>query len=167
MIAVENKIPNVCSLVKKTDYNTKISEIEGKINNHNHDKYIITPELNNLAAGVFDARLARANLVTKTDFDIKLKKNSDRVTLKNKTKHLLVETELKKINTFDAAYYRGKNYFEEDGTKNYLVFQGVYKYFEHVMFQKLLLNFILIHEYQKDYHLMKKLVLLLDLNVHL
>ena len=37
--------------------------------------------------------------MTKTDFDIKLKQNSDRVTL-NKTKHLLVETELKKIKHF-------------------------------------------------------------------
>ena len=75
LTAVENKIPNISSLVKKkTDYNTKISEIEGKINNHNHDKYISTPEFNTLAAGVFDARLTRANLVTKTDFDIKLKK---------------------------------------------------------------------------------------------
>ena len=124
MTVVENKIPNVSSLVSKTEYNTKISEIEGKINNHNHDKCITTPEFNNLAAGLFDARLARANLVTKTDFDIKLKTISDRVTL-NKTKHLLVENELQKINTFDAGYYRSKNYFEEDGTQIYLVFQGV------------------------------------------
>ena len=42
--AVENKIPDVSSLVKKTDYNTKISEIENKVNDHNHDKYITTPE---------------------------------------------------------------------------------------------------------------------------
>ena len=31
-----------------------------------------------------------------------------------------------------ASYFKGKNYFDEDGTKNYLVFQGVYKYFEYV-----------------------------------
>ena len=31
LTAVENKIPDVSSLVKKTDYNTKISEIEDKI----------------------------------------------------------------------------------------------------------------------------------------
>ena len=30
----------------------------------------------------------------------------------------------------DAAYFRGKNYFEEDGTQNYLVFRPIYKYFE-------------------------------------
>ena len=43
--AVENKIPDVTTLVKKADYNTKVTEIENK--NHNHDKYITTPEFNN------------------------------------------------------------------------------------------------------------------------
>ena len=69
MTAVENKMPNVSGLVKKkTDYNTKISEIEGKINNHNYDKYITTPEFNNLTVKVFDVRLKLANLVTKLIF---------------------------------------------------------------------------------------------------
>ena len=44
LTTVENKIPNVSSLVKKTDYTTKITDIENKLNNHNHDKYITTPE---------------------------------------------------------------------------------------------------------------------------
>ena len=35
--AVENKIPDVSSLVKKTDYNAKISKAENKVNDHNHD----------------------------------------------------------------------------------------------------------------------------------
>ena len=30
--------------LKKTDYDTKVTEIENKLNNHNHDKYIATPE---------------------------------------------------------------------------------------------------------------------------
>ena len=59
-------------LLKKTDYNTKINNIENKLNNHNHDKYIDTSEFNILAADVFDARLAEANLITKADFDAKL-----------------------------------------------------------------------------------------------
>ena len=59
-------------LSKKTDYDTKTSEAEEKITDHNHEKYITTPEFNNLAAGVFTARLAQANLVTKTDFNTKL-----------------------------------------------------------------------------------------------
>ena len=71
LTSVENKIPNISSLVKKTDYDTKITEIEKKLTDHNHDKYITTPEFNTLAADVFNARLARANLTTKTDFDVK------------------------------------------------------------------------------------------------
>ena len=120
LTAVENKMPNVSNLVTKTNYNTKISEIEGKLNNHNHEKYITTPEFNTLAAGVFDARLRLANLVTKTDFDIKLKGLSGRIN-SNKTRNLLIETELKKIKTFDVAYFKGTNYFSND-SKNYLVF---------------------------------------------
>ena len=41
LAAVENKIPVVSSLVKKTNYVTKISELEKKLIDHNHDKYII------------------------------------------------------------------------------------------------------------------------------
>ena len=63
LTTVENKIPDVSGLVKKTDYSTKITEIESKLNNHNHDKYITNSEFNNLAADVFNAILARANLV--------------------------------------------------------------------------------------------------------
>ena len=58
--------------LKKTDYNTKVTEIENKLNNHNHDKYIDTPEFNKLAGDVFSVQLAQANLVTKTHFDDKL-----------------------------------------------------------------------------------------------
>ena len=45
---------------------------------------------------------------------------------------MLIETELKKLEKFDAAYFRGKNYFDDDGTQNNLVFQPVYRYFERV-----------------------------------
>ena len=82
-----------------------------------------------MAASVFNARLTKANVITKTDFDAKLSGINKKITL-NKTKHLLVENKLKKLEKFDAAYFRGKNYFEEDGTQNYLVFQPLYKYFE-------------------------------------
>ena len=66
---VKNKIPSVSSLVNKKCFNTKITEIENKLNNHNHDKYITTPEFNTLAANGFGARLAQSNLVVKTSFD--------------------------------------------------------------------------------------------------
>ena len=57
LITVENKIPNVSSLVKKTDYDTKVAEIENKLNDRNQDKYIDTQEFNKLAADIFNATL--------------------------------------------------------------------------------------------------------------
>ena len=126
LTAVGNKIPDVSSLVKRTDYNTKISEIGNKVNDHNYYKYIATPEFNTMAADVFKARLAaQTDVIREPDFDLKLKGVSDRVT-KNKTKYLLVENELKKLQKIDAAYFRGKIHFEEHGTQNYLVFQPMY-----------------------------------------
>ena len=116
-------------MVKKTDYNTKVTEIENKLNNHNHDKYIDTQEFNKLAADVFNARLAQATLITRTDFDAKLS-NLNRKITQNKTKHLLVENKLNKLKTFDSSYFIGKSHFEEDGTQNYLAFQPLNKYFK-------------------------------------
>ena len=40
-----------------------------------------------------------------------------------------------------ASYFRGKNYLDEDGTQNYLVFQRVYKYFEDVDASKTIIKF--------------------------
>ena len=66
--------------LKKTDYDTKISDIEKKISDHDHDKYITTPEFNTIAANVFNARLAQANVITKTDFDAELSGLNKKIT---------------------------------------------------------------------------------------
>ena len=97
---VKNKIPSVSSLVKKTDHDAKISELEKKLTDLNHDKYINTPDFNTLAAKVFNARLAQANLLTKKDFDAKLSSLNRKITA-NKLKNFLVENELKKLKSFD------------------------------------------------------------------
>ena len=61
--------------LKKTDYNTNISEIEKKITDHDHNKHITTPEFNKLTAENVTARFAQANLARdrfkETDFDDK------------------------------------------------------------------------------------------------
>ena len=90
LTAVENKIPVVSSLVKKTNYDTKVSELEIKFSDHNHDKYITTPEFNTLTADVFSTRLTQVKLITKTVFDVKLS-SPNRTITENKSKHLLVE----------------------------------------------------------------------------
>ena len=113
----------------KTDYNTEITEIENKLNNHNHDKYIITPEFNTLAADIFNARLARANLVVKINFDNTVSILDSKIAV-NKTKNESIENELKKLKAFDSSYFIGKSHFEEGGTQNYLVFQPINRYFK-------------------------------------
>ena len=67
LTAVENKIPSVSSLVKKTNYDTKITEIEKKLTDHNHDKYITTPEFNTVTPSVFNARLASTSTFNNKD----------------------------------------------------------------------------------------------------
>ena len=67
-----------------------------------------------------------------TDFDDKLKSLNQKVN-SNKAKHLLVENELKKLETFDSIYFRGKSFFEEDGTQNYSVFQAMFRYCKRVV----------------------------------
>ena len=110
MTAVQNKIHSISNLVKKTDYDTKVTEIEKKLTDHNHDKYIDTSRFNTLATNFFNARIAQANLITKTDFDAKLSAFNRKITL-NKTRYLLIGKEL--------SYLHGKSYFDEDGTQNY------------------------------------------------
>ena len=62
---VEDKIPSVSKLVKKTDYNTNVDTIEKKINDHNHQKYNTTPEFNKLTSENIAARLKLANYQAK------------------------------------------------------------------------------------------------------
>ena len=64
----------------------------------------------------------QANLITKTDFDVKLSSLNRNITA-NKTKHFL--------NDNDLSYYHGKQDFDEgSGKQNYLVFLPINKYFK-------------------------------------
>ena len=108
LTTVENKTPDVSSLV--VDYEIKVTEIEKELTGHNHDKYITTPEFNTLAAGIFNARLAQANLVSKADFDNKVS-SLDSKTATNKTKNESIENKLKNLKTFDSSYFIGKRQF--------------------------------------------------------
>ena len=125
LTTVKNKIPDVSILVTKTGYNTKISGIEKKITDHDHNGYITGSKFNKLTTESFKPRLAQADLVTKTDFDDKRQDLNKKIT-SNKTMHILVENELKNYKNL----MEGKNYFVgNDSTLNYLVFQPMQKYF--------------------------------------
>ena len=59
------KIPDTSNLKTTIVLNTKSSEVENKIPDHN--KYITSPEFNKLKVERFTARLYQANLVYKTN----------------------------------------------------------------------------------------------------
>ena len=109
-------------------------KLKKRITDYVHDKYITTPKLKLTAEG-FAARLAQGilaskndiiNFVNDTDFDDKLKNLNKKVT-SNKEKHLLVESELKKQQTFDLSPFIGQSYFNNDGAQLFLIFQPIYK----------------------------------------
>ena len=125
------KVNNIdtTDFVKKTDYATEITTIK--------NDYVTNAALN--------AR-HRQELVQKTTFNSELKKVVDKAN-ENSSNVLSYEHKLKQredtISDLErvASYFRGKNYFDGDGTQNYLVFQGVYKNFEDVDVSKTIIKF--------------------------
>ena len=95
---LSSTVPDISNLILKSDYNTKIREIE--------KKYV-----NNTG---FGSKLAQANVITKRNFGAKI---------------IVLENNIKKLQIFDSSYFRGKNYFDEDGKQNYLVFIPIFRYF--------------------------------------
>ena len=59
------KKTSASNLVKKNLCNTKITETERKINDHNHDKYITTPEFTKFTTEIFCLRLKQENFASK------------------------------------------------------------------------------------------------------
>ena len=93
LTADENKIPDVSTLVKKkkkNEYNEKTSDIEKNVTDHSHDKHITSLEFNKLTTERFAATLKQARLWQFSS---------------NKTNHVLVANELKKLQTFDSSYF--------------------------------------------------------------
>ena len=60
-----------------------------------------------------------------TDFDDKLK-NLNRKVTSNKSKHLLVENELKDLQDKDSSLFIGRSDFFNNGAQSYLIFQALY-----------------------------------------
>ena len=119
------KIKYILLVIQETK-ETQITEIQKKLAGHGHDRCIATLEFNSLAAGIFDARLKQADLVTKTDFDDKLRNLNQKI-ISIKKSICLLKMSLKR---FDSIYFRDKSHFQEDRTQNYLVCQPMYQYFK-------------------------------------
>ena len=115
---IEGKIPDVGSLVEKTDYATEISSIK--------NDYVTNAALN--------AR--HKDLIQKAKFDTEVKKINDKIA-SNSSEVLTYKDRLNQVkDRIDdleryVSYFRGKNYFEgNDGAQNTLIFQTMQKYFK-------------------------------------
>ena len=113
---IEGKIPDVSSLVKKIDYATEIANIK--------NYYITNAALN--------AR--HKDLIQKPKFDTEVKKINDKIA-SNSSEVLTYNNRLNQSkDAIDdlaryASYFRGKNYFDgNDRAQNTLVFQTMQKH---------------------------------------
>ena len=144
---IEDKIPDISNLATKSNLNTKINEVKNEIPSITGLATItaLTAVENKIPSfgglGTISALTAVENkipsissLVKKTDYDINVGEIENRMIIlnkkiaSNKTKDISVENELKKLKTIDSSYFRGKNYFDEDGNQNYYIFQPISKY---------------------------------------
>ena len=114
---VEKKIPNFSDLIKKADYNAKISDIE--------ENYFTTSEYIKFTSKIFETKIKENELVDKCNIS-KSRKNSD---LKGKFATLVdlkaEQDKIVKLLVFDSGYFLGKSHVEDDGAQNYLVRQPI------------------------------------------
>ena len=123
---IEDKIPDISNLATETNLNTKISEVKNEIPS-------ITGLATTSALTTVENKIPSiSNLVKKTDDDTKVGEieneiiSLNRKIVSNETKDIAIENELQKFKTFKL--FRGKNHFDEDGTQNYYIFQPISKY---------------------------------------
>ena len=115
---IESKIPDVSSLAKKTDYATEITNIK------------------NVTNAALNAR--HKHLIQKTKFDAEVKKINDKIA-SNSSKVLTYNRRLNQSKYRIHHLERYASYFDgNDGAQNTLVFQTMQKHFN------------LIKEYQFD-----------------
>ena len=117
LITVENKIPDISNFATKTaltNLSNTVPDINTLIKKSDYDTKIAEIESKYVSNTGFDSKLAQANVITRRNFDVKV---------------IELENNIKKLQTFDSGYFRGKSYFEEGGTQNYLVFPQMTRYF--------------------------------------
>ena len=95
LTTVENKIPNINGLVKKTDIIQKSVKLKERLLIIITANILLSPEFNTLDADVFNVKLTRENLLTKTDFDTKVSSVDSKIAANN-SKNESIENKLKK-----------------------------------------------------------------------
>ena len=99
---------------------------------------LVQTDYNKFTKDIVDNSIKSKILVTKRDFEANLTSFNKTITL-YKSKHLLVENELKKAKKFDSSLFIGESYFNNDGAQLSLE-KFSEKYFN--QFSKLLQHFL-------------------------
>ena len=114
---MDNKIPDASNLVSEINYDAKIKDIESK--------YFTTSNYHKFMNVITDNMIKEKGLAKNSKF----MSNSDLV---KKIAPLVAKAELKsqqyKFKHLIQVIFFGKSHFEDDVTKNYLLFQEIYKY---------------------------------------
>ena len=115
---IENKIPYVTDLVKKTNYDAKIKHIK--------KRYFTTAAYNKFASETLDAKIKQKELFNKLDisnlvnfFDL----NTKLVTLATKADLKAEQDKILKLKAFDSSCFHGKNCFCNDDFQKMFVYQ--------------------------------------------
>ena len=121
---VENKIISVSGLVKKTDYDAKIKDIERK--------YFSTTDYNKFTSDILDVKIKQKELVSKSDIDKKLINVSGKIT-ENKRKQVEFEKEITDLTNKVAQIpekgygFLCRMYFKDnDGYQNFPFFDPMF-----------------------------------------
>ena len=108
-----SKIPYLSGLVRKTGYDVKISEIEGKC--------FTTSDYNKFKSNMVDAKINQKELVNNYDTSNIVKDsdiNTKLVTLATKSELKSDQEKIVKLQTFDLSYFLDINFFVDDGYQN-------------------------------------------------
>ena len=117
LTAVENKIPDISNLATKTaltNLSNTVPDINTLIKKCDYNTKLKEIDSKYVSNTGFDSKLAQANVITKRSFDAKITE---------------LENNIEKLQTFDSSYFIGKNYFDEDGKQNHLLFLPISRYF--------------------------------------
>ena len=120
---IKNKMLDVSNVVKKTNYNAKISGIEAK--------YFTTSGYNKFTKETLNAKIKEKGIVHKSNISNLVENSDSNTKLATSTKTVLnaEQDKIVKLQEFDSSHLRGKNQLEDDDTQNYVVFHPVLRYF--------------------------------------
>ena len=114
---VENRISDVCGLVKKRVYNARISQIEGIL--------FTTSDYKTFTSDMLDAKIKKIELITKSDIFNVIKNsniNTKLATLVAKAELKIEQDKIVKLEVFDAVFIINI-FLGDDGTQNIFFYQ--------------------------------------------